>query len=489
MHIFLRNHDFFHATNSVLQIFFSNVRFTNLKEIDLFKGYDFLILVDYVENLNSFETSVIVENNVVTKVTEMCKDTNVKHWLKISMYKCLCLYTNKVPKWGILTGIRPTKKIYKYIDVISDEKIVDMLSEKYLVDKEKARLTIEVARNEQKVLHRLDENGAHIYISIPFCISRCVYCSFTSFSYQKYDKLGLVDKYVDCLIKELKESAYLFKDKKIVTVYVGGGTPTTLSATNIEKMLKAIVENYDLSHLLEFTYEAGRADTFTRDKLVVLKNFGVNRISINPQSMKQETLHAINRTHSIEEFMWAYDLAREFKFPIINVDIIFGLAGENFQDFSNTLKKVLDLNPECVTIHTLAVKKGSALKEFYQSDEIFASISKKEISNLPLSMLVDKYYIPYYLYRQKNMVGNSSLENIGYSKPGCECIYNIISMEETENIIGFGAGAVTKRIFSDNTIDRAFNVSNIHDYVERTDEMIERKVELYTREILKMEED
>ncbi len=481
MNIYLKNHEYSYEVQSMVQIFFPNIRFNILKEFDLARGYDFIVVSEFLSSSNIFETSIIENNVIARKEQSEVIGENFKRALKISVFKTLSLYTNKVPKWGILTGIRPTKLVYDMLDTKTDKEIAEHLVKTYLVDAEKAELTVTVAKNEKIVLNKNGDKGYHMYISIPFCKTKCVYCSFTSFSLSKYEKTGMTDVYVDMLIKELKENAILFKGKRLKTIYIGGGTPSSIKASQIEEILKTVESYYDLSNLLEYTFEAGRADTITRDKLEVLRKFKVNRISINPQTMKDETLDLINRSHTVKEFLDVYNMILELGFEIVNVDLIFGLVGENYNDFEESLKQVIDLNPDCITIHTLSVKRGAVLKDKYDNSELYEGMAEEDLRTLPLSGLTKKGYIPYYLYRQKNMIGTSSLENIGFSKPNLECVYNVISMEEIEDVVAFGAGATSKRVFEDMTIDRVFNMVSVEEYIDRIDEMIERKRDLYTR--------
>ncbi len=481
MNIYLKNHDYSYEVQSMLQIFFPNLKFILISDLDLGRGYDFIVISEFLSGSNIFETSIVENNVIVRKERAEVVDDNFKRALKISIFRTLCLYTNKVPKWGILTGIRPTKLVYDMLDIKKDKEIVEHLVKTYMVHPEKAELAVTVAKNEKSILNKNNDDGYHLYISIPFCKTKCVYCSFTSFSLDKYEKQGMTDIYVEMLVKELKENAPLFKGRRLKTIYIGGGTPSSITAKQIEEILQTVETYYDLSSLLEYTFEAGRADTITKEKLEVLRKYKVNRISINPQTMKDETLNRINRSHTVQEFLDVYAMILDFGFEVINVDLIFGLVGESYLDFEESLKQVIDLKPHCITIHTLSVKRGAILKDTYGNDEIFESMAEEELRTLPLMGLTKNGYVPYYLYRQKNMIGTSSLENIGFSKPDLECVYNVISMEEIEDVVAFGAGATSKRVFDDMSIERVFNMVSVEEYINRIDEMIERKRDLYTR--------
>ncbi|MFV0519501.1 MAG: coproporphyrinogen dehydrogenase HemZ [Lachnospirales bacterium] len=480
MNIFLKNHSYFYEVQSVLQIFFPNIIYNQLENENNFLLYDFLLVSEYIESENSFETIIYEKGKKLNVEKVLIIYKNNKRALKISTYKALCLYSKMTPKWGILTGIRPTKILYNYLDTLEDIELENHLIDNYLIDKEKATLTRIVAKKEKMILEKDKEEGYHMYINIPFCKTKCIYCSFTSFSIDKYEKNGMSSVYVDNLIKELEENSNLFSQRKLKSIYIGGGTPSSIATYDIDKLLKTIEKNYDLSNLLEYTFEAGRADTITFDKLNVLKKYKVNRISINPQTMNNDTLKAINRNHSVEDFLNVYNLIKSLDFEIVNVDLIYGLVGENMKDFKKSLGDVMKLEPESITIHTLSVKRGSTLKDKYDNNEIYKRKEIVDTETLPLNLLFEKEYSPYYLYRQKNMIGNSSLENTGFSKKGFECLYNVISMEETEDIVGFGAGATSKRCFENNRLERTFNVVGVEEYILRIDEMIERKRELFT---------
>jgi coproporphyrinogen dehydrogenase HemZ len=381
--------------------------------------------------------------------------------------------TKKELSWGTLTGVRPTKITFEKLEAgLSDEKTLQSLQEDYYLGGEKADLSLMVAKKELSLLKELDyKNGYSIYIGIPFCPSTCLYCSFTSYPKEKYD--AMIEPYLNALYKEIAYAKDCFPNKKLSTVYIGGGTPTTLSAEQLDTLLTILNQSLNMSQVKEFTVEAGRPDSITMEKLMVLKKHGVTRISINPQSMQQKTLDLIGRKHTITEVTKAFQMAREAGHANINMDIIIGLPGETYEDVQNTLKDIDDLNPDSLTVHTLAVKRAARLN--IEKDRY---VDTNEIDAEKMLILTQKYaksanYLPYYLYRQKS---SKNLENTGYAKNGKEGYYNILIMEEKQSILALGAGGLSKFIFhSENRLERVENVKSLKDYIERIDEMILRK--------------
>ncbi len=478
MYLFLKNHNHLYSVKSLILAFYPNTKIELLNELELKKVENSLFFVSEYDKENKKFVSIVYNNgNIVSKSEASAKDINDKNSAKRSIYDAIADYLKVYPKWGILTGIRPSKIIYGLLHK-SDEEIINRLKQSLYVDEEKAKLAVNVARNEKKILDIYKEEGYHIYIGIPFCKSKCSYCSFTSFSIDKYKKNGEVDIYVDCLIEEIQSMKYYADGKTLKTLYFGGGTPSTLTVNQIEKIMDIVRSEFDLSNLLEFTFEAGRVDTITEEKLLTLKKYNVSRISLNCQTMNDKTLEKIGRTHTAMEFIKTYELARQLGFDNINVDLIIGLEGETLEDFKYTLNKVLELNPESITVHTLAIKKGGKYKYKLDSKSIFYNNVTIDMGEYALNTIEKNEYLPYYMYRQKNMVGQSSLENIGFSKNGAECIYNIVTMEEQEEIIAFGAG-VTSKVINDDGLNRIFNVSGVEEYIHRIDEMIQRKKDAY----------
>ncbi len=398
---------------------------------------------------------------------------NRKQALKRAVYDVLAHYTGKQMPWGILTGIRPTKIAHEFIhEGLSDFDIQRLFEEEYYVSSSKAKLMLRVARHEVAVLKSNKVDEISVYIGIPFCPTRCVYCSFTAFSLEK--KGSLVEAYLEALCKEIDFVAEAKKQNRIRSLYIGGGTPTSLTALQLEKLLSHIASRFDLDSVEEYTVEAGRPDTITAEKLQVLKAYGVNRISINPQTMNQKTLDTIGRRHSVEEIKKVFAEARALGHENINMDMIIGLPGEGLEEVRHTLLELKKLAPENITIHTMAIKRASRLKEEQEGYDLASGEVIEAMLNLCEEEMQEMGLEPYYMYRQKNMLGN--FENVGYAKHGTEGIYNIEIMEEKQSIIALGAGAVSKMVYQrGERLDRVPNVKNLEDYITRIDEMIERK--------------
>lgn len=418
-------------------------------------------------------------------------DDQVHHWqwdktdsykdgFKRFLYRTLSQITGKELPWGNLTGIRPTKIAYGMLEEGKEEtEILDFLKQKHYVSEEKGRLSIDIARRERELLSGLHYKGGYsLYIGIPFCPTTCLYCSFTSFAIAAYRKQ--VDAYVDCLIREMEYVSKRFQDKILDTVYIGGGTPTTLEAEQLDRLLGRLKELFDFTTVREFTVEAGRADSITREKLEVLYRHGVTRISVNPQTMKQETLDIIGRRASVAQVLEAYQLAREIGFDNINMDLILGLPGELEEDVQHTIEQVVKLAPDSLTVHSLAIKRASKLSQWIQEHGVETLRNTDETMRIAAEGAKRMGMEPYYLYRQKNMSGN--FENVGYAHPGKFGIYNILIMEEMQTIVALGAGSITKLVLPDGRIERCDNVKDVALYIEKIEEMIQRKEALFSAE-------
>lgn len=398
-----------------------------------------------VESLNSY-LSIFTKEQVV----------------QFSVGKLIYNLSSKVfgiyPPWGILTGVRPAKVMSDLLSLGLDEKsALDVFLNVYLVSNEKAELALQVSKNEHKILSNVKQDECGLYVSIPFCPTRCAYCSFIS--YATKNLFDLIPKYIDTLIEDIKSQAQVIKNtnSKITSIYIGGGTPTVLDLSQLEAILKAIKDNIDFKYLLEYTVEAGRPDTITRDKLILLKKYGVNRISVNPQTLNEDVLKIIGRSHTTKDFFRAYNDAKEVGFENINVDLIAGLPGDTFDSFKKTLDGVCDLDPANITVHTFCVKKSSKFKETIE--DIYSPVN--ESARKSVSYAYDKLskngYLPYYMYRQKNTIAN--LENVGYAKSGKESIYNIEMMEETSTIFACGASSISKVVKYENGENKLFRFS------------------------------
>lgn len=395
--------------------------------------------------------------------------------VKQKVYDLLSKVTGKKLPWGILTGIRPSKIVHELMEQgLNREKILHELTGYYRVSGAKADLLYNIAAFERKVLDRTSPNMVSLYIGIPFCPSRCLYCSFTSNPLGKNSRL--VEAYLDALVSEIKQTGQMIRECgfQVQSIYIGGGTPTSLDCAGIEKLLGAIASEFDLSTLEEYTLEAGRPDSIDEAKLKVIASSWVTRISINPQTMNDVTLKAIGRNHTAADIEQCFKLARRMGFNNINADLIIGLPGEDLRMFEYTLEKIVNLHPESITVHTLAVKRASRLNEEKEKHPAVTAAEAEAMIEKAAEYAGKLGMQAYYMYRQKNMVGN--LENIGYCKPGFESTYNIQIMEERQTIVALGAGAVTKVYYPDeNRIERAFNVKNVEEYIRRIDEMMDRK--------------
>lgn len=400
----------------------------------------------------------------------------VKNVLKQLIYRCLSEHLGKELPWGTLTGIRPTKIPMTMLEENkSESEIMDYMRETYFISEEKGNLSIDIAKREKELLSTLHyKDGYSLYIGIPFCPTTCLYCSFTSYPICAWKKR--VGEYLDAMEKEMAYVAETYKDKILDTVYIGGGTPTTLEAEELDRLLINVYKYFDLSGVQEFTVEAGRADSITREKLKVLKKHGITRISVNPQTMKDETLQLIGRRHTVAQVKEAFALAREEGFTNINMDIILGLPGETEEDVRYTAEEIKKLHPDSLTVHSLAIKRASKLNQWIEENGISALNNTDSTMEIAAQAAADMGMEPYYLYRQKNMSGN--LENVGYAEPGKFGIYNILIMEEKQTIVALGAGSISKVVYPDGRIERADNVKDVGLYIERIDEMIERKEKL-----------
>lgn len=406
---------------------------------------------------------------------EQTEDRKIrKNKLKQVLYKLLSQLTGQTLPWGNLTGIRPTKIAMGLIESgMSNAQAAEYMRNTYFTSKEKTALAITIANRERELLKDIDyEKGYSLYVGIPFCPSICLYCSFSSSPLQRWK--DQVDAYLDALLKELDFISEAMKDRTLDTIYIGGGTPTTLEPEQLERLLGHINARFQVYQVKEYTVEAGRPDSITREKLQAIRKFPVTRISVNPQTMNQATLELIGRRHTVEDTRHAFALARECGFDNINMDIIVGLPGEQKEDVQHTLEEIKKLDPDSLTVHSLAIKRAARLNMFKEQYEEMEFINNQEIMDMAMKYAYQCQMGPYYLYRQKNMCGN--LENIGYAKVDKAGIYNILIMEEKQSILAAGAGASTKFVFQNGKrIERAENVKDVANYISRIDEMIERK--------------
>ena len=400
-----------------------------------------------------------------------------KDEFKKYLYRCLCKETKKTLPWGNLTGIRPTKIAMGMLENgQADNEILSYMEEEHYVSKEKAVLSLDIAKREKSLLDQLHyENGYSLYIGIPFCPTTCLYCSFTSYPICSWK--NKMEQYLEAVFKEIDFVGEAYKDKILDTVYIGGGTPTTLEADELDKLITKVKSTFNFKDVKEFTVEAGRADSITYDKLMVLKRHNVSRISINPQTMKDETLKIIGRRHTVDEVIEAFRMARQIGFDNINMDIILGLPGEMEEDVAYTVEEIEKLKPDSLTVHSLAIKRASRLHSWITENGIETLNNTDKTMEIAAKAAGNMEMKPYYLYRQKNMSGN--FENVGYATKGKEGIYNILIMEEKQTIVALGAGSITKVVLPDGRIERCDNVKDVGLYIEKIDEMIERKKSLF----------
>jgi oxygen-independent coproporphyrinogen-3 oxidase len=415
-------------------------------------------------------------HNYVWEHTDQVDPAEYKNAFKRFLYTSLQEETGISLPWGNLTGIRPTKIAMTMLEQGKAEtEIAEFLKAAHFVSPQKTALGIEIAKRERKILSTLHyEDGYSLYVGIPFCPTTCLYCSFTSYPISLWRER--VEEYLGALEREIDAAAALYKDKILDTVYIGGGTPSALSAPQLERLVRKLRITFDFSTVQEFTVEAGRADSITEEKLQVLYEQGVTRISVNPQTMKQETLQLIGRQHTVEQVVEAFALARKAGFDNINMDIILGLPGENEADVSQTIAAIEALAPDALTVHSLAVKRASKLHQWIEKNGVTAYNNTEETMRIAAEGAAHMGMLPYYLYRQKNMSGN--FENVGYAKDGKYGIYNILIMEEKQTIVACGAGSISKRVYPDGRIERCENVKDVASFIERIDEMIERKRKL-----------
>lgn len=442
-------------------------------------------VMQYQEQAEQTRTAqdIVIEPEVPEKDGRSKKELHKA--FKCRLYTKLSAQLNKTLPWGYLTGVRPSKIAYTLLEKGADrEQILKEFTKKHLVSEKKAQLALQVAQTEKSILEKMDyKNGYSLYIGIPFCPTTCLYCSFTSYSLAAYQ--SKVQPYLEALLKEMKYVSEAMRGRRLDTVYFGGGTPTTLSAGQLDMLLTELERQFDLSACRELTVEAGRPDSITYEKLCVLKAHHVDRISINPQTMNQQTLDLIGRRHTVEQIEEAFALAGKAGLDNINMDMILGLPGENKEMVQHTLEKIKALAPESLTVHSLAIKRAAALNIWREKYLDLQMDNSDEIVSMAADYAHQMGHQPYYMYRQKNMAGN--FENVGYSKPGLECIYNILIMEEKQTIIAMGAGASTKIVFQNETeggqagrIERIENVKDVTNYIQRIDEMIERKRKFFS---------
>lgn len=468
------NHPFHYELENLTRLFYPNEKISVIKDSENFSE-------PYIKAFRNDKLYVEVKvgsffDGANASVVD---DTEDERMLCEMLYKILCNLTSVTPPWGMITGVRPVK-FYRHLKETTGEGEADeYFLKKLFVSDEKLRLSKTTEKIEKRIIDLSTEKSFSLYISIPFCPSRCHYCSFVQSSIER--SKHLVEPYVDLLCDELRRTAQIASDLnlRLETVYMGGGTPTSLSAEQLNRILSVVNECFDMSLCREFTVEAGRPDTITSDKLYSLKENNVERISINPQTLNNSVLEAVGRRHTAEQTIEAYELARRIGFKSINTDLIAGLPTDTVGSFRNTLDKIISLNPECITVHTLSIKRSADLTQNGTSINRDDAVNTAKMLSYANEKLFGYEYFPYYLYRQSRMVGN--LENTGWSKKGFESLYNIYVMDETHTILGCGAGAVTKlKRFNTTYLERIFNFKYPYEYIDRFNELLDRKQKIYT---------
>lgn len=412
-------------------------------------------------------------NKSETAVKKLTDDDNELVSAQL-LYKLLCDFTGLTQPWGILTGVRPVKLLRRLAEESSEEQAVKKFEKDFFVSNEKIALSRETEHNERKILELSKPESFSLYVGIPFCPSRCSYCSFVMASIERAEKL--IEPYTKLLCEEIKRTAEIANKLglRLETVYFGGGTPTTLSAEQLDTVLGTVNNSFDMSTCREFTVEAGRPDTIDIAKLFALKENKVDRISINPQTVNDEVLKTIGRKHTAQQFFDAFELARKCGFDNINTDLIAGLPTDTPESFKNSLDSIVRLNAECITVHTLCMKRASRLTTEGVTLDLQQVRDAREMLAYTQNILGQNEYIPYYMYRQSRMVGN--LENVGWSKKGFESLYNVYVMDETHTILACGSGGVTKlKRNNPDYLERIFNFKYPYEYIDRFDELIQRK--------------
>lgn len=413
------------------------------------------------------------------KTHKMAESEDMAVAMSVLLYSVLSELMGYEPPWGILFGVRPAKLMHRLCGEMGREEAKNCFLNSFLAKKDKTELTLEVMKHENEVIALSGKNSFSLYVSIPFCPTRCSYCSFVSHSIERTQKL--MTPYVDLLCTELEQIGEIAKRLalRLETVYFGGGTPTTLSANLLTKIFSTIENHFDLSTLREYTVEAGRPDTVTKAKLLALKWAGVSRISINPQSFNDEVLEAIGRRHTSQQTIDAYNLARSLGFDNINMDFIAGLPKDSLDSFKSSIDKGIALGAESITVHTLALKSAAYMVTRDMTFDLTDRLTTADMVHYSNAVLSDSGYYPYYMYRQSKSLGN--LENVGWCKPNCDCLYNVYMMDETHSVFSAGAGGVTRLKNQENGhIERIYNYKYPYEYIDSFDEIVKRKMGIYT---------
>ncbi len=463
------NHNLSYHTRKIATMFFPLEKILDEGESD--------VTVVTRRDKNGLFVSADIYGKRAEKEIKISENEDVAQAMSLLLFTVLSELTGFTPPWGILYGVRPARLMHAKCDLLGEEGARKFFRDS-LVTPEKIELAVSVMKSENKIIELSRDNSCSLYVSIPFCPTRCSYCSFVSHSIE--NAADLTAPYCDLLCRELENKARAVKDLglRLESIYFGGGTPTALSASQLDRLLTVIEESFDLSTVREYTVEAGRPDTVNEEKLRALKKHGVGRISINPQTFSDEVRKKSGRRHTTAQTLEAFSLARKLGFNNINTDLIAGLEGDTAESFKESVEKSVSLGAESITIHNLSLKSGAYLV----TEERYYDLSKKllpaKMIALANARLKEAGYHPYYMYRQSKSLGN--LENVGWCKDGCECLYNVFMMDETHTVIGAGAGAVTKlKNPKSGHIERIYNFKYPYEYIDKFDEVLPRTGGIY----------
>lgn len=472
MNLYVKNHTFWFELENVTQLFFPNEKISVFREFE--NTEDPYI---YSELSDKLTVKVKIGDFNVCKSADISDDKEQNELVTCQMlYNILCDFAGIKQPWGMLTGVRPVKLLRKLSQKYGEQAAKDKLLKDYFVSEEKLRLAEQTEANEKKILDLSRPESFSLYVGVPFCPSRCSYCSFVMSSVERAN--AMIAPYVELLCEEIKTTAEIANalGLRLETVYFGGGTPTTLSAEQLSRVLGTVISSFDMSTCREFTVEGGRPDTIDSEKLCSLKENKVDRISINPQTINDDVLKEIGRKHTAQQFFDAFELARKCGFKNINTDLIAGLPTDTLESFVKSLDAMSALNAECITVHTLCMKRASTLITNGAALNCRDAETARKMLAYTKEKLTNDSYIPYYLYRQSRMVGN--LENVGWSKKGFESLYNVYVMDETHTILACGSGGVTKlrRAGAETDyLERIFNFKYPYEYVNRFEKLIKKK--------------
>lgn len=461
----VNNNKFSYEIYNVFHLFFENIQYVHGEVAN----YNIVVNSDNLE----------IESELGLQVIDFDDELTEKENVKKSLFTYLSNNKNIELPWGTLVGIRPTKIALRLINEgKSSEEILKYFKKHSFTREDKAKLCIEVARAEENIVNK-DQNSISVYVGMPFCPTRCIYCSFISDTIKNCE--NIIEDYLKAASYEIEELSAYIKNKglSIECVYFGGGTPTSVTNEQFEIVMKKVYKNFIYgNNVKEFTVECGRPDSITREKLETMLKYGVHRISINPQTMNDATLKLIGRGHDSKEVIDKFNLARKLGFDNINVDIIVGLPGEGMKEIEHTCSEILRLQPDSLTVHGMSLKRGSKLHHNILNNIHMKVANQKELNEMyeaTVKLSKDLKLKPYYMYRQKNMVGN--MENVGYSKPNKEAIYNIEMIEERQTIVAIGANAVSKIIFlKENRLERFPNIKDVREYIKRIEEKVASKI-------------